>query len=68
MDLKSKFDMLYSSVGETGEKDLSDAYYCDLKIMNEDFQKAKKLLFKVLSQRQLGNWVKKPVDQDMFSL
>ena len=68
MELKSKFSMLYSSGDDESEKLLSDAYYCDLKAMNGNFQKAKRVLFKIMAQRQLGNWVKKPIDQDMFSL
>jgi len=69
MELKSKFSMLYPSGAEESGKHLSDdAYYCDLKAMNKDFQAAKRCLFKVLADHQLGNWVEKPIDQDMFSL
>ena len=67
MELNEKLSMLYSA-SEDGQKDLSDAYYCDLKTMNEPFQQAKKLMFQTFAERQLGNWVKKPVDQDMFCL
>lgn len=67
MELNEKLNMLYSAADD-GQKDLTDAYYCDLKTMNEPFQQAKKLMFQTFAERQLGNWVKKPVDQDMFSL
>ena len=61
--------MLYpASAEESGQHLSDDAYYCDLKAMNKDFQEAKRCLFKVLADRQLGNWVEKPIDQDMFSL
>lgn len=70
VDLTEKFDMLYpsSAPDDSGKTAYQEAYYSDLKVMNKEFQSAKRLMFRTLAQRHLGNWVKKPVDQDLFSL
>lgn len=42
--------------------------YWDAKMAAADYQKAKQLLFKKFEQQGLGQWVKKPMEQDMFGL
>jgi double stranded RNA-specific editase B len=66
VDLSSRFSMLYTGVEES--INAQDTYYCDLKLSNKEFQSAKNTMFKTFAERNLGNWVKKPIDQDMFCL
>ena len=42
--------------------------YCEAKKAAADFQSAKEQLFVSFKKAELGKWVKKPMEQDEFSL
>jgi double stranded RNA-specific editase B len=48
-------------------KDLP-SLYGDVKELVKDYQATKQSLYKVFQDARLGNWVKKPVEQDQFAL
>ena len=42
--------------------------YGEMKSAVKDYQSAKQILYKMFADTGLGNWVKKPVEQDLFCL
>ncbi|XP_045469419.1 double-stranded RNA-specific editase Adar isoform X1 [Harmonia axyridis] len=42
--------------------------YCEAKLANENYLVARKALYESFQKAGLGNWVTKPIEQDMFQL
>ena len=42
--------------------------YSEAKQGSKKFQEAKKALFKAFSKAELGDWIKKPMEQDEFEI
>ncbi|XP_064644434.1 double-stranded RNA-specific editase 1-like isoform X2 [Lineus longissimus] len=62
------FKELFGTVpSTTGVRDLP-SHYGDVKQLVQDYQATKQSLYKVFQDARLGNWVKKPVEQDQFAL
>lgn len=42
--------------------------YRETKLASHDYQMAKRELFDAFRREDLGNWLKKPIEQDLFTL